>query len=119
MTLRRIKPIHPGEILLQDFLEPLKMSRNALAKAIGVPAPRVNDVVLGRRGITADTALRLAAFIGTTPEFWLNLQSRYDLRVARQKKELVRNLEAIKPHTAAADRARVLAQRATTTASPD
>jgi addiction module HigA family antidote len=106
MIPRRIKPIHPGEILLKDFLEPFEMSRNALAKAIGVPAPRVNDVVLGRRGFTADTALRLAAFIGTTPEFWLNLQSSYDLKVARQRKELVRNLEAIRPHGTAAGRAR-------------
>ena len=81
------------------------MSRNAFAKAIGVPAPRVNDVVLGRRGVTADTALRLSAFIGTTPEFWLNLQSRYDLDMARAKKELVRSLRKIKPYAAGGDSA--------------
>jgi addiction module HigA family antidote len=98
MTTRKIKPVHPGEILLEDFLEPLGMSRNALAKAIGVPAPRVNDVVLGRRGITADTALRLAAYIGTTPEFWLNLQLRYDLNMARQRKDLAAKVRAIRPH---------------------
>jgi len=111
-TSRRIKPVHPGEVLLGDFLEPLRMSRNALAKAIGVPAPRVNDVVLGRRGVTADTALRLAAFIGTTPEFWLNLQLRYDLDVARQKKELAANLRRIKPLDPAASRLGEVASQA-------
>ncbi len=93
-----IKPIHPGEILLEDFLEPTGMSRSALAKAIGVPAPRVNDIVLCRRGITADTAMRLAAFIGTTPEFWINLQASYELDVARQKTDLIEIVEKIEPY---------------------
>lgn len=95
-----IKPIHPGEILLEDFLQPTEMSRSALAKAIGVPAPRINDIVLCRRGITADTAMRLAAFIGTTPEFWINLQSSYELDVARQKTDLVKIVEKIEPYQA-------------------
>ncbi len=95
-----IKPIHPGEILLEDFLQPTEMSRSALAKAIGVPAPRINDIVLCRRGITADTAMRLAAFIGTTPEFWINLQSSYELDVARQKTDLVEIVEKIEPYQA-------------------
>ena len=93
-----IKPIHPGEILLEDFLEPTGMSRSALAKAIGVPAPRVNDIVLCRRGVSADTAMRLAAFIGTTPEFWINLQASYELDVARQKTDLIEIVEKIEPY---------------------
>ncbi len=97
-----IQPIHPGEILLEDFLEPTGMSRNALAKAIGVPAPRINDIVLCRRGITADTAMRLAAFIGTTPEFWINLQTSYELDVARQKADLVQSVKKIEPYQAEA-----------------
>ena len=93
-----IKPVHPGEVLLEDFLEPTGMSRNALAKAIGVPGPRINDIVLCRRGISADTAMRLAAFIGTTPEFWINLQAGYELDVARQKADLVKSVEKIEPY---------------------
>ena len=95
-----IKPVHPGEILLEDFLEPTGMSRSALARAIGVPAPRINDIVLCRRGITADTAMRLAAFIGTTPEFWISLQASYELDVARQKADLVNMVEKIEPYQA-------------------
>lgn len=103
MTARRIKPTHPGKILLEDFLEPLGMSQNALAKAIGVPAPRVNDIVRGRRGISADTALRLAKFIdGSSPEFWLNLQSRYELRTAQLRKDLEKSLAEIEPYKKAA-----------------
>jgi addiction module HigA family antidote len=81
---RRLPPVHPGEILRDDFLEPMKISVYALAQAIKVPRSRVNDIVLGRRGITADTAFRLARYFGTTPEFWINLQSRYDLDVAER-----------------------------------
>ena|SRR5713101_2391132 len=81
-TGKRLPPIHPGEILRDDFLEPMKISVYALAQAIKVPRSRVNDVVLGRRGITADTALRLARYFGTSPDFWVNLQARYDLDVA-------------------------------------
>ena len=77
-----MRPVHPGEILREDYLVELDMSANALAKALKVPAPRVNDIVRERRGISADTALRLARYFDTTPQFWLNLQTAYDLRVA-------------------------------------
>src|SRR6202049_256456 len=79
---KRLALIHPGEILRDDFLQPMKISVYALAQAIKVPRSRVNDVVLGRRSITADTAFRLARYFGTSPEFWINLQARYDLDVA-------------------------------------
>ena len=77
-----MRPVHPGEILREDYLIELGMSANALANALKVPAPRINDVVRERRGISADTALRLARYFDTTPRFWLNLQMAYDLRVA-------------------------------------
>ncbi len=77
-----MRPVHPGEILREDYLVDLDMSANALAKALKVPAPRINDIVRERRGISADTALRLARYFDTTPQFWLNLQTAYDLRVA-------------------------------------
>lgn len=75
-------PIHPGEILLEDYLKPLGMSENALAKALGVPASRINAIIKGARGITADTALRLERFFGAEATGWLNLQATHDLRVA-------------------------------------
>lgn len=77
-----IRPIHPGEILREDFLVEVGMSANALSKALKVPAPRINDIVRERRGVTADTALRLARYFNTTPQFWLNLQATYELRRA-------------------------------------
>ncbi|MDI6746103.1 MAG: HigA family addiction module antitoxin [Rhodocyclaceae bacterium] len=77
-----MRPIHPGEILREEFLLPLHLSANALAIALGVPAPRINDVARERRGITADTALRLARYFGTSAEFWMGLQADYDLRIA-------------------------------------
>ena len=73
--------IHPGEILLEEFLEPLEISQYRLAKDISVPARRVNEIVLGKRSVTADTALRLGLYFNTSPEFWMNLQSYYDLEV--------------------------------------
>ena len=84
ITGKKLPPIHPGEILRDEFLEPMKISVYALAQAIKVPRSRVNDIVLGRRGITADTAFRLARYFGTTPELWINLQARYDLDVANR-----------------------------------
>ena len=78
-----LKPVHPGEILAKEFLEPMALSQYRLAKDIGVPARRINEIVLGKRGITADTALRLARYFGTTPDVWLNLQVRYELDKAR------------------------------------
>lgn len=77
-----MRPIHPGEILREEFLVPLNLSANALAIALGVPAPRINDIARERRGITADTALRLARYFGTSAEFWMGLQADYDLRIA-------------------------------------
>jgi antitoxin HigA-1 len=82
MSKNGMRPVHPGEILREDYLAELGMSANALAKALAVPAPRGNDIVRERRGVTADTALRLARYFDTTPQFWLNLQSAYDLRLA-------------------------------------
>jgi len=84
VTGERIAAVHPGEILSEDFLAPMGLSVYALAKALKVPRSRVNDIVLGRRTITADTALRLARYFGTTPEFWVTLQARYDLEVAKE-----------------------------------
>jgi addiction module HigA family antidote len=84
-TGKRLPLIHPGEILRDDFLLPMKISVYTLAQAIKVPRSRVNDIVLSRRGITADTAFRLARYFGTTPDFWINLQARYDLDAAERK----------------------------------
>jgi addiction module HigA family antidote len=82
MVKNHMRPIHPGEVLREEFMVPLGLSANALARALGVTAARVNEVLRGRRGITGDTALRLARYFGTDAESWLNLQSAYDLRVA-------------------------------------
>lgn len=84
-TGNALAPIHPGEILREEFLVPLKMSASALALALKVPAPRINDIVREKRAITPDTALRLARYFGSTPEFWMHLQTAYDLRLARQR----------------------------------
>ncbi|MEO8027796.1 MAG: HigA family addiction module antitoxin [Bryobacteraceae bacterium] len=81
---KRLNPIHPGEILLDDFMNPLGISMNALARDLHVPPNRIHGLVHGTRAISADTALRLAAYFGTTPETWMNLQTEYDLRVARR-----------------------------------
>jgi antitoxin HigA-1 len=78
----KLHPVHPGEVLLEEFLKPLGLSQNRLALDIGVPARRINEIVLGRRGISADTALRLARYFRVSPQFWLGLQMDYDLDVA-------------------------------------
>jgi len=85
MAKKKMDPIHPGEILMEEFLEPLGISQYRLAKDISVPPRRINEIVHGKRSITADTALRLARFFGTTERFWLNLQVRYDLEVERDR----------------------------------
>ena len=77
--MAKLKPMHPGEILLEEFLLPLGISQYRLAADIRVPARRINEIVLGKRGISADTALRLGHYFGTTPQFWMNLQARFDL----------------------------------------
>jgi addiction module HigA family antidote len=79
-----IEPIHPGEILLEDFIEGFGITQNKLAVSIGVPPRRINEIVHGKRGITADTAIRLARYFGTSDEFWMNLQSNYELRLERR-----------------------------------
>ncbi len=85
MAKKLMDPIHPGEILMEEFLEPLGISQYRLAKDISVSPRRINEIVHGKRSITADTALRLARFFGTTERFWLNLQVRYDLEVERDR----------------------------------
>jgi len=81
---KKLHPVHPGEVLLEEFLKPMGISQNRLALNMGVPARRINEIVLGKRGITADTALRLAKFFGTSAELWLGLQSQYDLDVTSE-----------------------------------
>lgn len=82
--MAKLKNIHPGEILLEEFLIPMGISQNALARAIGVPPRRINEIVLGKRGITADTALRLSRAFGTSEGFWMGLQADYDLEETRK-----------------------------------
>jgi addiction module HigA family antidote len=82
--MKTLPNIHPGEVLLEEFLSPMGISQNALARAAGVPPRRINEIVLGKRGITADTAIRLAAALGTSEQFWLGLQAEYDLEAARR-----------------------------------
>jgi addiction module HigA family antidote len=81
----KLPPIHPGEILLSEFLQPMELSQYALAKAIGVSTRRINEIVLGKRSISPDTALRLARYFGLSERFWLNLQTRYDLELAKDR----------------------------------
>jgi len=85
MTIEKLPAVHPGEILLEEFLKPMHLSQNKLALAIRVPAPRISEIVRGKRGITADTALRLGRFFKMSPQFWMNLQARYDLSVAKER----------------------------------
>ncbi len=85
MARGKMAPIHPGEILLEEYLRPLELSQYRLAQGISVPPRRINEIVHGSRAITADTALRLARFFGTSDRFWLNLQARYDLEIERDR----------------------------------
>ena len=85
MRKKKLQPIHPGEVLLEEFLKPMGLSQNRVAINIGVPPRRINEIILQKRRITADTALRLARFFGTSPEFWLGLQAQYDLDVTSDK----------------------------------
>ena len=93
-------PVHPGETLREDFLKPLGLTANRLAIELQVPVTRVNDIVRGKRAVTADTALRLARYFGTTPQFWMNLQANYDLELAQDERgsEIA---DRIRPHRAA------------------
>jgi addiction module HigA family antidote len=98
MTDEKLNPIHPGEVLLEEFLKPMDLSQNRLALNIGVPARRINEIVLGKRRITADTALRLGRYFDVSPQFWLGLQMDYDLDVAEDA--LGNRLsQEIRPHT--------------------
>ena len=81
----KLSPIHPGEVLLEEFIKPMNLSQNRLAIDIGVDARRINEIVLGKRSITADTALRLGCFFGNSPQFWLGLQTQYDLDIAEDQ----------------------------------
>lgn len=90
-----IEPIHPGEILMEDFIEGFGITQHKLAVSIGVPPRRINEIVHGKRGISADTAIRLARYFGTSEEFWMNLQSNYELRL--QRRALKNTLAAITP----------------------
>ena len=101
MASNKMRPIHPGEILREEFLAPLGMSANALALALHVPAPRVNDIVRERRAVTPDTALRLARYFDTTAEFWLNIQTAFDLKQA-EKEAGGRIAEEVRPMQKAA-----------------
>jgi len=85
MRTKKMAPIHPGEILLEEFLNPLGISQYKLSKDVSVPPRRINEIVQGKRSITADTALRLSRYFGLSERFWLNLQSRYDLEVEKEK----------------------------------
>ncbi|KGB92492.1 HigA family addiction module antitoxin [Burkholderia cepacia] len=93
MLKNGMRPIHPGEILREEFLVPLKLSVNALALALNVPATRLHEIVKERRGITADTAYRLGRYFDTSPEFWLNLQATYDLKTLPTRNEIDRKVE--------------------------
>ena len=97
--MTRLEPVHPGEILKHDFMEPFGLSSTALARAIGVTPPRINEIVRGRRGITAATALRLAKYFGTDAQSWMNLQTHYELALAQDAAE--RSLRTIRPLDAA------------------
>jgi addiction module HigA family antidote len=100
MTDEKPGPIHPGEVLLEEFLKPMGLSQNRAALDMGVPARRINEIVLGRRRVTADTALRLGRFFGTSPQFWLGLQMDFDLDVAQDA--LAERLEReVRPYAAA------------------
>lgn len=98
-TIDKIPPIHPGEVLMEDFIKGFEITQNKLAVAIGVPPRRINEIVHGKRGISADTALRLARYFGVSAQFWLNLQTRYELDLAEER--AAEQIAAIKPLQAA------------------
>jgi len=97
-----MRPVHPGEVLREDFLRPAGLTANALAKALRVPAPRINDIVRERRGITADTAMRLARYFGGDAQSWLNLQTQHDLRIAEKAsaRRITREVTPLTDHAA-------------------
>ena len=100
MSVKKLKPIHPGEVLLEEFLKPMNLSQNRVALAIGVSPRRINEIVLGKRSLSADTALRLGRYFAMAPQFWLGLQMDYDLDVAADSLES-RLKKEVKPRAAA------------------
>jgi addiction module HigA family antidote len=100
MPVKKLKAVHPGEVLLEEFLKPMNLSQNRVALAIGVPPRRINEIVLGKRSLTADTALRLGRYFGISAQFWLGLQMDYDLDVAADSLEK-RLKKEVKPRAAA------------------
>ena len=105
MTTRKnpdlLPPVHPGEILVEEFMKPLGLSMNRVARDLRVPVTRIADIVHGRRSVSSDTALRLARYFGTTPAFWMNLQTAYDLEVA-EREGMARIVRDVHPHDAVA-----------------
>ena len=100
MSENKLNPIHPGEVLLEEFLKPMGLSQNKVALSIGVPSRRINEIVLGKRGVTADTALRLGRYFDMSPQFWLGLQMDYDLDMTADK--LAKRLEQeVRPYAMA------------------
>jgi addiction module HigA family antidote len=110
----RLPPVHPGEVLLDEFLRPMNVTQYRLAKDISVPPRRVNEIVLRKRGVTADTALRLARYFGTSEQFWLNLQTEYDLDVERDRLGDRLDAEVAQLRTAAHDAPPAVSRRAST-----
>ncbi|MHB9072599.1 MAG: HigA family addiction module antitoxin [Desulfobaccales bacterium] len=100
MTNQKLPPVHPGEILLEEYLKPLGISQNKLGRDLNVPAQRINEIVRGQRAITVDTALRLGRYFHTTPQFWLNLQARYDLEMAEETRLVERVIREVREREA-------------------
>jgi antitoxin HigA-1 len=100
MTSQKLPPVHPGDILLEEYLKPLGISQNKLGRDLNVPVQRINEIVRGQRAITVDTALRLARYFHTTPQFWLNLQSRYDLEIAQETRLADRVIKEVREREA-------------------
>jgi antitoxin HigA-1 len=96
MTSQKLPPVHPGEILLEEYLKPLGISQNKLGRDLNIPAQRINDIVRGQRAITVDTALRLARYFHTSPQFWLNLQAHYDLEIAQESRLVERVIKEVR-----------------------
>jgi antitoxin HigA-1 len=101
MTTKVMRPVHPGEILLEEFMKPLQISQNRLARDLKVPPRRINEIVHGKRGITVDTALRLSRHFGTSAEFWINIQTHYELEVAEDNKLVERVKKEVAPRRTA------------------
>ena len=100
MTSQKLSPVHPGEILLEEYLKPLGISQNKLGRDLNVPAQRINEIIRGQRAVTVDTALRPARYFHTSPQFWLNLQARYDLEIAQETRLVERVIKEVREREA-------------------